>query len=340
MSIHFEEWEGHDDLSDIVLCIFSYTIRSIISLWYCRVYYFFPFTFPYLFRKEGSWSHGNIWKILFEDIRGTSRTLCFTSRDELIASLARFPEYVSWNRKYIPSMFECEICRDECPTFDSCLRYDDPIRESCDHFVSYREHIWFCLCSYRKYRHQGSSFFQDGIKEFGILHWIVYIYWTSENRNCISVILKRDIMTDRIDTIGTSTDDATSSRYELRDYIFEYLLPVLCILSRSDYTKYLSLFSECSAYIQEIRRLFYGSELLRIHSWVYRYELYLLFFYYFFDSFCINFSELLEYFIFSLISNPWEFSIFSSYESFIYFLIVFMSFKYFFEVFVSKPSTV
>lgn len=71
-------------------------------------------------------------------------------------------------------------------------------------------------------------------------------------------------MRDRIDTICSTTDYATSSLHEIGDDILENLLPIARVASRSDDPEHPTLCMQIPADIEEIWCLLDGTESLRV----------------------------------------------------------------------------
>lgn len=161
-------------------------------------------------------------------------------------------------------MVECELSCDECSAFYSCLWYDDAIRECSHYFVADREHVRLCLGAYGEYRDECSSSLEYRVKKPSILHGIVDIDTTAEYGYRISTASECRFMRDRVDAIGSTTHDTTSSPYEIGDDILEDFFPIARVASGSDDPEHLAFLVEVSSDVEEIGCLLDGAESLRI----------------------------------------------------------------------------
>jgi hypothetical protein len=221
-------------------------------------------TVEYLLREEGSRCHGEVREVFFEDIGRTDDTLRFSTSDESIRPHTGLTKDISRHCEYISSMVECKLSRDEGSTFYPCFWYDDPVRECSNHFVADREHIGLCLSADGEYRDESSATFEYRVKKLSILHWIVDIDTAAEYRYCIATAGECDLMGDRIDPVGSTTHDTTSSLHEIGDDIFEDLFPIACVASGSDDPEHLAFLVEVSSDIEEIGCLLDRAESLGI----------------------------------------------------------------------------
>jgi hypothetical protein len=228
------------------------------------VYILLLVAIEHLLREEGSRCHGEIREVFLEDIGCAHDTLRLSTSDESVGSHTGFTEDVTRYGEYVSSVVECELCGDEGSTFYSCLWYDDAIREGCYHLVPDREHIGLSLSTDGEYRYESSSSLEYRIKKLGILYGIVDIDTTAEYRYRISTTGERDLMRYRIDPVGPTAHDTTSSLHQIGDDILEHLLPIARVASGSDDPEHLAFLMEISSDIEEIGCLLDGAESLRV----------------------------------------------------------------------------
>lgn len=125
MSVDLEESEFGHDFFEGTIDMLYYTLRSIVST-LDDLEEFFSF-------RRGECSFDGLRfdrlgrHIFLQYVIEACRAFCLSLCNELIASLTRFAEDVSWYGENVFALFKSESCRDERSAFWSCFRYNDSV---------------------------------------------------------------------------------------------------------------------------------------------------------------------------------------------------------------------
>ena len=186
--------------------------------------------------------------------------------DEHIRTFARDSIDISWNGENIASMFESELGGDERSTREGRLRDQSAIRYSRDDLIPDREVVDFWSCSEWKMRDDSSTMCDDLLEERLITGGITSIYPGSEYGNRITIMIECDMMSNTVDSCGSTTHNSYPSAYRIGYDFFENSFGIWATLPRSDNAYQRTISPKMASHIEEERCMLYRLEAIWIVS--------------------------------------------------------------------------